>query len=315
MRQQQASATAKVIAAAMVLLDSHEETRHLVARGAASWCEVFLSASRSGRFLAASVKCSITRGLWLALERCTLPGIIRHYARRKCWIEAQCRASIADGYGQLVIIGAGFDTLGLRMAQEFPQLHVIEIDHPATQAEKLRGMAMSGNAWPENMRFVAVDLEAGDIPSSLFPAREATAFVMEGLLMYLAEERVNALLANLRALPVERSRMIVSYMSRRADGRAGFTPHSRVIDLWLRLRNEPFRWSRTQEQMTEWMESAGFSCLSHATGPEMAGPDSSNRALEGENYLLAERGVPHADQLGIAGSTSRRETPSLHMTM
>jgi|GEM_PF-5107361 len=59
---------------------------------------------------------------------------------------------------------------------------------------------------------------------------------MEGLLMYLAEEQVSDLLENLRSMPVERSRVIVSYMCRRADGRAGFTPHSRVIDLWLRLR-------------------------------------------------------------------------------
>ena len=291
MKQQQASSTAKVVAAAMILLDSREETRHLIARDAASWSEVFLSASRSGRFLAATVKCPITRALWLALERGTLPGIIRHYASRKRWIEAQCRASFADGYGQLVVIGAGFDTLGLRMAQEFPQLNVIEIDHPATQSEKRRGMAMRGNAWPENMRFVAVDLEAESIPASSLGYPPPTVFVMEGLLMYLAEERVSALLENLRAMPVERSRVIVSYMCRRADGRAGFTPQSRLIDLWLRLRHEPFRWSRTREQMTQWIENAGFSCSSHATGAEMAADIPIGRALEGENYLLAERGI------------------------
>lgn len=41
MKPQQASSTAKVIAAAIVLLDSRKETRHLIAHSAASWCEVF----------------------------------------------------------------------------------------------------------------------------------------------------------------------------------------------------------------------------------------------------------------------------------
>lgn len=284
MKPQQASSTAKVIAAAIVLLDSRKETRHLIAHSAASWCEVFLSASRSGRFLAATVKCPISRALWLCVERGTLPGIIRHYAHRKRWIETQCRASFAEGYRHLVIIGAGFDSLGLRMAQEFPELTVTEIDHPATQREKLQGMAMRDKPWPQNMNFLSLDLSAETIPKSLFPENKPTVFLMEGLLMYITEERLQNLLGNLQTLPVASSRVIASYMCQRADGKASFTPRSRLIDLWLRLRQEPFCWSRTPEQMQQWLADTGFSCLAHATGPEMAGGQS----IEGENFLLAE---------------------------
>lgn len=284
MKQQQASSTAKVIAAAMVLLECRGRTRHLVPRDAASWSRMFLSASRSGRFLTATVECAITRALWRFVETCTLPGIMRHYAYRKRWIEAHCRASFAVGYRHLVIIGAGFDTLGLRMAREFPQLAVTEIDHPATQSEKLRGMAMHGKSCPPNMNFLSLDLASENIPLSLISENKPTIHVMEGLLMYLPEARVQQLFENLREVPVASSRVIASYMCRRADGKASFTPRSRIIDFWLRIRHEPFCWSRTQEQMQQWLDVIGFSMRTHATGPEMAG----EHAIEGENLLLAE---------------------------
>jgi len=288
MKQEQASSTAKIVAAAMLLLDSYKQTKHLVAEDASAWCEVFLSASFSGRFLAASAKCPITRRLWLSLEKCTLPGIIRHYAYRKRWIERHCRASFALGYKHLVIIGAGFDALGVRMAHEFPELRVTEIDHPATQGEKLRGMTIHNKSQPGNIRFVPVDLETQKIPTSLFTAEEAPVFVIEGLLMYLAEERVCELLENLHTLPVASSRLIASYICRRPDGKIGFTPRSRLIDLWLHLREEPFRWSQTQEMMIRFMQSAGFSCLYHATGSEMADAHDAEPVLNGENFFLAE---------------------------
>ena len=290
MKPQQASATAKVIAAAMILLDSREQTRHWVPRYAAQWSEIFLSASRSGRFLVATVKCPLTRALWRCVEKGTLPGIMKHYAHRKRWIEAQCRAAFAGGYGHLVVVGAGFDTLGLRMAEEFPEITVTEIDHPATQNEKLQGMEMHQKAWPQNMRFLPLDLTAQQIPTSACAARKPTIFVMEGLLMYLPEERVRQLFENLHAWPVGASRIIASYMCRRADGKASFTPRSRLIDLWLRQRHEPFCWSRTPEQMRKWLEEAGYFLRCHATGPEMAGGPS----IEGENFLLAERAMNQA---------------------
>ena len=47
------------------------------------------------------------------------------------------RAAIADGADQIVVrAGAGFDTLGVRMRGEHPDIRVVEIDQPATLAEK-----------------------------------------------------------------------------------------------------------------------------------------------------------------------------------
>lgn len=114
-----------------ILLASEERTADLVPPQAAKLCDVFLSTSRADRALAASARQPVTRSLWQGLERLVLPGIMAHYWHRKRWIEQWCRRGIADGCTRIVVLGAGFDTLGCRLAQEFSGLQVIEIDHPA----------------------------------------------------------------------------------------------------------------------------------------------------------------------------------------
>ena len=133
MKPAQASSTAKVIAASTILLASEDRSPEMVPPDAAGLCEIFLSGNTTDRLLAKSARNPWSRRLWRGLERMTLPGIVRHYARRKRWIESHCRTAIADGCGKIVILGAGFDTLGMRLSREFASLEVIEMDHPATQ--------------------------------------------------------------------------------------------------------------------------------------------------------------------------------------
>ncbi|MEX1114412.1 MAG: class I SAM-dependent methyltransferase [Akkermansiaceae bacterium] len=119
MKPAQASSTAKVIAASTILLASEDHHAEMVAPGAAGLCEIFLTGSATDRMLAKSARHPWTRCFWRGVERITLPGIILHYWRRKRWIEERCRTAIADGCGWIVILGAGFDTLGIRLSREF----------------------------------------------------------------------------------------------------------------------------------------------------------------------------------------------------
>ena len=46
--------------------------------------------------------------------------------------------SIDEGAKQVVILGAGFDTLAWRLSEKFESIRFIEVDHPATSKEKKR---------------------------------------------------------------------------------------------------------------------------------------------------------------------------------
>jgi Leucine carboxyl methyltransferase len=58
---------------------------------------------------------------------------------RKCYIENQVRR-LLPSVKQVLVLGAGYDTLAHRLAREFPNLIFCEVDHPATSKVKLRAL-------------------------------------------------------------------------------------------------------------------------------------------------------------------------------
>src|SRR5215213_1202078 len=56
-----------------------------------------------------------------------------------------------EGLEQIVILGAGFDTMALRIRDSLRNVAVFEVDHPATQAAKREVMERIGA--PNNLRF------------------------------------------------------------------------------------------------------------------------------------------------------------------
>ena len=120
MRANRPSSTATLIAAATVLLARHPKLGHLVPAGAAEICarclQGFWSVAPRLRWLA-----------W-AGERATIPGLMLHFILRKRWIEDAVRGALARGCRQVVVLGAGFDTLAARLAPQFPAVRFLEID-------------------------------------------------------------------------------------------------------------------------------------------------------------------------------------------
>jgi methyltransferase (TIGR00027 family) len=138
------------------------------------------------------------RTLCKLLERATLPGICLHFALRKRILRQHAQAALAAGCTQVVVLGAGLDTLCMELKENRPNLRCIEIDHPATQA--LKCAAIAGKA----IEFIAADLARQDLAALLqahpgFRADARTLFVAEGLLMYMPLDAVRQLFAQMAA--------------------------------------------------------------------------------------------------------------------
>src|SRR6266446_2078797 len=90
--------------------------------------------------------------------------------------------------------------LALRLSREFPRAIFIEIDHPATQASKQRATERGGA--PGNLRFIAADLSRVRLQDALsggaYRPDGRSAFVIEGLLMYLTDAEVGGVFKALR---------------------------------------------------------------------------------------------------------------------
>ena len=289
MKPAQASNTAKVIAAGTILLASDPRTSAQVAPGAAALCQKLLCGSRADRWLARSAVHPLTRALWRWVERLTLPGIMAHYWHRKRWIEHRCRDAIAEGFERVLFLGAGFDTLGLRLSEEMRQIDVIEIDHPATQDAKRRALAGNTAAPSGNLRFIALDLGIDQLPATLFNDRKATIVIVEGMLMYLLPADVARLFDTLSNLPGERIRILFSFMTKWPDGRSGFRPHSWLIERWLAWRNEPFNWALDPQAIQDFLAAHRFRLVDMAQTKQFSAQSVSRTSmLEGENLVVCE---------------------------
>src|SRR5687768_12733826 len=114
MRANRPSATARLIARCTLLASHESSLRRLVPDDAVAPLERMLAATGGHAWFDGVVRRAAPRRLLLGLERAILPGIIVHYLARKRWLEQQVLAAIGDGCRQVVVLGAGFDTLAWR---------------------------------------------------------------------------------------------------------------------------------------------------------------------------------------------------------
>ena len=113
-------------------------------------------------------------------------------ARSRISEEALTEA-VNDGATQLVVLGAGFDTLAYRTPLA-GRLRIFEVDFPATQARKRDMLAAAGIAVPDTLTYVAVDFEREPLAEALaaagFAASKRSFFSWLGVVPYLTEAAV-----------------------------------------------------------------------------------------------------------------------------
>ncbi len=276
------SATAYLIATSTLFVAADPLAGRLVPAGAAELSARFVAArSRMVRFVQDAIlrrKCA--RPLVSALERLTLPGIQLHYALRKLYLEETTRAAIAEGVRRVVVFGAGYDTLALRLHETYADVQFVETDHPATQRRKIDALAVSAERsasrqTPNNLHFIPSDLTRTQSLGALLASavgRDAqpTLFIAEGLLMYLAPREVDDLFRTIRAAcggdNSARSRFAFTFMEPQEDGRVNFLTRSRSVDAWLNWRREVFKWGIERAELPGYLAARGFALREIATG-------------------------------------------------
>ena len=254
MQNDQASRTALLIAASLVLLHRDPKYSDLVSRTSAELgAQILEGYSRQTRLFLKIVGQDWFRPVAKLIERVTIPGILLHYALRKKCIAGLVRSALINGATQVVVIGAGFDLLSVELHQEFPGAHFWEIDHPATQRHKRRAVAKIG---ADRLHFVTIDLSATTFDSEAlincsFDPTQRTVWIAEGLLMYLTVEVVSSLTRMLKNLSAPGSQFVFTLMEKQSDGRIRFDSQSKLVDWWLRRRGEPFLWSATRNELAD----------------------------------------------------------------
>ncbi len=284
MHNHRSSSTARLIARSTLLAGRDPSLQALVPVDVEEALVTMLEADGGNAWFRFALRHAWTRASLLILERTILPGIIVHYLVRKRWIERVVTDTLANGCDQLVVMGAGLDTLALRLHRAWPNVLFWELDQPASQQPK--SVAFNKLAPAGNLLLVPLDLRS-ELPFDAlarhpqFNRHRRTCFIAEGLLMYLTENRVIQVLRNMAQY--QTSEIVCTFMEPNSDGHAAFRGGSPAIDKWLRWRREPFAWAIQRERLADFVAPLGLQV----------------RTIVGADELRAEFLVP----AGLASTT------------
>lgn len=260
MKSSRPSDTARLIAQCTLLASRDDKLKALVPDGSPELLAQILDADERRDWMRPFLKFGITRKLLWFIERNLLSGIVTHYLVRKRQIESLVEQSIREGSRRVLILGAGYDTLAFRLSRAHPEVEFFELDHPATQVVKKRGLESVAN-----LSLLPIDL-ISEVPSkALAKGQESEAcpstVVMEGLTMYFHPERVSQLLRDAAEIAGPSGSVIFTFMERDEDGSTGFRGESSLIARWLKARSEPFLWGISRVELGSFLQGSGLKVI------------------------------------------------------
>ena len=174
-------------------------------------------------------------------------------------IDDAVSSAIENGAEQVAILGAGYDTRGLRLPAAV-NLPVFELDQPPTQERKKERLVKRDGVLPENVTYVPFDLLEEGVGAPLeragFESGKKSVFIWEGVLSYLTPEAVDATLAWVTATGAPGSRLVFTYVDvalLRANGEDEPPWSAQVAKV-----GEPFRYGLDPGLMDDFLGSRGL---------------------------------------------------------
>src|SRR5690242_11495962 len=119
-------------------------------------------------------------------------------AARHRFAEDALAAAVGRGVRQVVVLGAGLDTIGYRNRRE--GVRVIEVDHPATQEWKRQRLLSAGIEIPPSLSYAGVDFEKESLADRLELDGPAF-FVWLGVVPYLTAAGFQATISYISEIP------------------------------------------------------------------------------------------------------------------
>jgi methyltransferase (TIGR00027 family) len=211
--------------------------------------------------LAASLVTETLDRMDLRRERARREDFLAYLAIRTRFFDDLVLEHVTAGMPQVVILGAGYDGRALRFRT--PGTRFFEVDHPATQRDKLRRLAAIG-AGCDDITFVAADFTDDTLGPALdaagHDAGTPSLLVCEGVLRYLPEHWWRELLrvAGAHAAPGSELAVSISIREPDIDTDAAAAEDRRRHEERLAASGEPVLTVPDRETALAWVADTGW---------------------------------------------------------
>lgn len=212
------------------------------------------------------------------------------------------KQAAADGIGQVVNLGAGYDSRAYRYRKTMPKVKFFEIELPEMVVEKKRRLKEVLGRVPDYVAFVPIDFNkqtiSGELKKAGYNPNVKTLFIWEGVTMYVPGEAVDSTLKFIATQSAPGSSVVYDYMPL-AIIKDDFKeyPDMRGLTFWVRYRGEPFIFGIPEGEGTAYAEGRGLEVLSDIGAQDMESQylTRSDGALDGKcatGFRIMHAAVP-----------------------
>ena len=182
--------------------------------------------------------------------------------------------ALAQGFPQIVLLGAGFDTRPVRFAdRNCCGTKIFELDMPKTQDAKLDVYWRKQVTAPENISFVRIDFDKQDLGKTLGSAGYhdglKTLFLWEGVTMYLTGEAVERTLDFISNSAAAGSILVFDYVRAEVLGGESALYGDRVASKTVADTGEAWTFGLEEGEVAQLLSDHGFDLRTHYTPEDM----------------------------------------------
>jgi len=143
-------------------------------------------------------------------------GIYEYVIARTKYIDSLFMDALEQGFDQIVIFGAGFDSRAQRFSTLNKKTKIFELDAPITQREKLNAFKERNIMIPENVIYVPINFNKESLAEKLdgggFANYLKSLFLLEGVTMYLSDDAVDTTFNFIRDVAGKGSWVVFDYI-------------------------------------------------------------------------------------------------------
>jgi methyltransferase, putative, TIGR00027 family len=143
-------------------------------------------------------------------------GIYGYVIARTKSIDHEFVKALQEDYGQILILGASFDSRAIRFNHLSKNTRIYEMDSPLTQSAKIQRYHEMGIKTSDNLVFIPMDFDKQNIIDRLmesgFVKNKKTLFILEGLTMYLQPESVDQTFKIIQEYAGKESKIVFDYI-------------------------------------------------------------------------------------------------------
>jgi methyltransferase (TIGR00027 family) len=197
------------------------------------------------------------------------PGIYEYIIARTLFVDEVFTQALKESMPQIVFLGAGYDSRGIRFNHLNNGTRIIELDMAAIQKRKIKCLNKNKIKIPESLTFTTIDFNNQSLESVLASAGyqkgKRTLFIWEGVCMYLEDQSVRDTLTFIQQSSTSDSLLafdcVVSFSDKDVYKYHGAKEMLHYMN--DKYKNEPFTFSMDGNNVADFLGECGHKIVRH----------------------------------------------------